>query len=236
MSHPLKTPQIVNITKALDDMLNTILILNRIGLIISLVFMSRFEVQPSGSSSEPLSPLAYPSAFQSRVKFSPRDDEALRDLVESLGTSDWPAIVAHMPGKNVRQCKERWINYLAPVLNTAPWTAEEDYRLIQKYAELGPRWVQIAAFFSNRTDSMIKNRFNKLQRREQKRRELVLRGEFAFALPLLQSMMRAAPAPLAPIPRVETAEFRTAVEHEVCDFNTGFCDDSFGFADEMFDA
>jgi hypothetical protein len=128
----------------------------------------------------------------------------LRSLVASLGTNDWALIAEQMPGKNVRQCKERWTNYLAPDLNAAPWTHEEDIQLVQKYAEVGAKWVHIASFFPNRTDSMVKNRFNKLQRREHKRCELIMRGELVFAIPLLQSpIVTQAPAspPPPPLPK-----------------------------------
>jgi hypothetical protein len=82
-----------------------------------------------------------------------------------------------MGGKNQRQCRERWINYLCPSLNTSAWTPDEDALLLQKYIEMGTRWVKIAKFFPHRTDAMVKNRFNKIQRREQKRRELFARRD-----------------------------------------------------------
>jgi hypothetical protein len=87
-----------------------------------------------------------------------------------------------MPGKNARQCRERWINYLKPDLNTEGWTHEDDFLLVQKCAELGRKWVQIAAFFPNRTDSMVKNRFNKLYRRERKQYELLMNASHAQSL------------------------------------------------------
>jgi hypothetical protein len=40
--------------------------------------------------------------------------------------------------------------------------------LMVKYRELGNSWVQIAWSFPNRTDCMIKNRFNQLRRRERR--------------------------------------------------------------------
>jgi hypothetical protein len=78
-----------------------------------------------------------------------------------------------MDQKNARQCKERWTNYLSPGINTAAWTRDEEALLIQKYAEFGPRWVAITKFFPNRTDSMLKNRFNRLRRVGQKARHLL---------------------------------------------------------------
>jgi hypothetical protein len=198
--------------------------------------MSLFEVQQTVSPSESLSPLTHCLPFRPRVKFSPGEDERLRNLVETLGTSDWHAIVAQMPGKNARQCKERWINYLSPELNTGAWTCEEDILLIRKHAELGPKWVQIAAFFPNRTDSMIKNRFNKLQRRDEKRRELLLRGELSFALPFFESMLTAIQsAPPDPVSVVEAPEAAAPIHEDENDFSTDVWHDSFGFTDELFE-
>jgi hypothetical protein len=161
-------------------------------------------------------------------------------LVDTFGASDWAAIADRMPGKNQRQCRERWTNYLAPGLNASTWSPEEDFMLIRKYSEFGPKWVQIAAFFPNRTDSMMKNRFNKLQRREQKRRELFLRGEFTFTLPALQCALAAAaptqrlvvvvpnPQP-RPEPERETKNLGTEPE-----FESEVWVESFGFEDELF--
>jgi hypothetical protein len=180
--------------------------------------------------------------FRPRAKFLPADDEQLRHLVEALGQTDWSAIADRMPGKNARQCKERWVNYLAPSLSTAAWTLEEDFLLIRKYAELGAKWVQIAAFFPNRTDSMIKNRFNKLQRRDQKHRELLLRGEFAFMLPLLQTALAVGMAPVKPaVPPSAPVPAPTAVAAAVAaatpvieEDEVEFWGEPFAFSEDLF--
>jgi hypothetical protein len=108
------------------------------------------------------------------VKFSAADDERLRDLITAIGIADWTAISGQMEGKNARQCKERWYNYLSPHLNTSDWSPAEDALLLQKHRELGGKWAKIARFLPNRTDSMAKNRFNKLDRQNRKRQELAL--------------------------------------------------------------
>ena len=106
--------------------------------------------------------------FKPHAKFSPCDDDRLRHIVEVLGDEDWNLIAQYMQYRNPRQCRERWQNYLCPSLNRSPWTDEEDRLLLQKQKELGSRWVQIATFFRNRTDAMVKNRFHVLKRRESK--------------------------------------------------------------------
>jgi hypothetical protein len=108
--------------------------------------------------------------FKSHDKFSADEDEQLRSAVSRLGTQDWMAIANCIPGKSLRQCKDRWTNYLMPCLNTESWTEEDDSRLLQCQASLGNKWVKIARFFVNRTDAMIKNRFEQLQRKANKRK------------------------------------------------------------------
>jgi hypothetical protein len=122
--------------------------------------------------------------FRPHNKFSPADDARLRSLIETYGTNDWNLVASHMEGKNHRQCRERWINYLCPNLNTSAWTPDEDAFLMQKYIELGTKWVKIAKFFPHRTDAMMKNRFNKIQRREQKWRELFARRDHMLSAAL----------------------------------------------------
>jgi hypothetical protein len=110
--------------------------------------------------------------FIPHSKFSASDDEQLRAAVGLYGTNDWAAVSFVVPGKNERQCKERWFNYLSPSLCTDPWTPEEDSLLLEKHSEMGSTWVKIAQFFPHRTDAMVKNRFGRLERRASKQRRL----------------------------------------------------------------
>jgi hypothetical protein len=136
------------------------------------------------------------------VKFTQEDDDRLCQLVDALGPVDWNAIADQMGGRNPRQCRERWINYLSPGLNTAAWTAAEDALLMQKYLDFGGKWVQIAKCFPNRTDCMVKNRFNKLQRRGRKQQAIV--GSIRCPPPLFQVLIQGPPAvvPDLPLPPV----------------------------------
>jgi hypothetical protein len=112
------------------------------------------------------------SRVRPHSKFTQADDHRLRMLVDEFGVTDWGVISAQMGDRNQRQCRERWINYLAPSLNMAPWTPAEDLLLLQKQREFGCKWVRIAHFFPNRTDAMVKNRFNRLRRNDSKEQEL----------------------------------------------------------------
>jgi hypothetical protein len=106
--------------------------------------------------------------FRPHSKFTIDEDFKLRQLVNEHGPKAWRVIAKYLPGRNSRQCRERWLNYLNPALNTQPWTAVEDLLLEQTHAAIGPRWVYMMNLFPNRTDGMIKNRFMVLQRKNQR--------------------------------------------------------------------
>ena len=100
-----------------------------------------------------------------KVKFTAEDDKKLKDLVEQYGTTDWNLISQKMETRNARQCRERWENYLSSNVNRSPFTPEEDLLLMQKYQELGAKWVAISKSFNNRTDISVKSRWMVLKRR-----------------------------------------------------------------------
>ncbi|OHT14823.1 Myb-like DNA-binding domain containing protein [Tritrichomonas foetus] len=106
--------------------------------------------------------------YKPHAKFTIDDDETLKNLVIELG-ENWNEIANRMPGRNPRQVRERYQNYLSPSLNTSRWTIEEDTLLVQKVQEIGQKWVKISRFFPNRTDQMMKNRYNVLKRKQMKK-------------------------------------------------------------------
>ena len=95
----------------------------------------------------------------SRRNFTKEEDARLLYLVEHFGTKNWHIIAEMMPFRNIRQCRDRFRNYLSPEINLKPWTLEEDLLLASKYKELGPKWVQISQFFQGRSDNNLKNRW-----------------------------------------------------------------------------
>ena len=82
-------------------------------------------------------------------------------MVERYPEKNWDFIASQLPGRNRRQCRERWKHYLSGD-KTKPWTHEDDELLLKKYAEIGPKWSLISSFFESRTDTQIKNRWQKL--------------------------------------------------------------------------
>jgi hypothetical protein len=103
-----------------------------------------------------------------RKKWTSKEDQALRNLVDQNGAENWASIASYLPGRKAKQCQERWSRHLASHLNLSPWTSEEDTLLLQKFSALGPRWTQIAEFFPGRSDISCRNEYGKLQRRQPK--------------------------------------------------------------------
>jgi hypothetical protein len=76
-----------------------------------------------------------------------------------MGTSDWIKIAILMENKTLRQCMERWTNYVDPRLKKANWTAEDDAALHAKLAELWTKWKVIMTFFSGRSKNFLKTKY-----------------------------------------------------------------------------
>jgi hypothetical protein len=64
-----------------------------------------------------------------------------------------------MESRSARQCRERWVNYLAPTIRSDPWTEDENRLLIDKMNELGHCWATIGHFFNGRSENDVKNRW-----------------------------------------------------------------------------
>jgi hypothetical protein len=75
-----------------------------------------------------------------KAKFSQEEDVKLMELVGEHGAENWQKISQHLHGRNSRQCRDRWLNYLSPEVVNGPWSREEEQLLIAKYRELGPMW------------------------------------------------------------------------------------------------
>lgn len=103
-----------------------------------------------------------------KIKFSPEEDFRLRTIILRFGDQDWNFIAGLMKDRNPRQCRERWLKYLAPNVRFDPWTSEEDKQLEGLVNNFGQKWVKISKFFRNRTDINVKNRWLVLQRQKAK--------------------------------------------------------------------
>lgn len=96
-----------------------------------------------------------------RNVFTPEEDARLHNLVQIYST-DWKIISSLMGTRSPRQCRERYLNYLAPGLANDKWTPQEDQLLIEKQKLFGKKWIHIAQFFPKRSSANIKNRWSQL--------------------------------------------------------------------------
>ena len=80
----------------------------------------------------------------------------LRRLVRRHGR-DWSEIALHIPGRNAKQVRDRWNNYLTPGIKAGAWDSDEDLSLISLHKKHGNRWAEIARHIPGRTDNSVKN-------------------------------------------------------------------------------
>jgi len=108
--------------------------------------------------------------------WSKEEDQKLLGLITaytekgSISNINWAAISQQIPGRNAKQCRERWFLNLDPSINRGPWTAEEDERLLKLAAQCGGRWSLISRNMPGRTENSVKTRYHSLQRQEARNR------------------------------------------------------------------
>lgn len=106
--------------------------------------------------------------FIPKAKFTREEDAILLRVVQEIGARDWKMIASHLMGRNARQCRERWNNYVNPDVVNRPWTEEEDKLLMEKYKKNGPRWQALASYFHGRSVNNVKNRWLSWKRNQEK--------------------------------------------------------------------
>ena len=113
-----------------------------------------------------------PESFQNqnyqtykKTKWKPEEDQALIESIKIHGTKNWIAVASLVPGRNSKQCRERWTNQLDPTLNHNDFTPQEDALIILQHQANGPMWAKIASYLPGRSATAVKNRFNWLSRR-----------------------------------------------------------------------
>jgi hypothetical protein len=100
-----------------------------------------------------------------KSKFQPTEDVRLLDIVNHLGPMNWMEVAKYLPGRNARQRRERWTNYINPSLVKSEWTEADDKLIVETYEEVGPKWLMITGLLPGRARNDVKNRYFTLRRR-----------------------------------------------------------------------
>ena len=93
------------------------------------------------------------------------EDTLLDELVKAFGTKHWAKFCAYIPGRNGKQCRERWLNHLNPNLKKGPWEQSELDTLVKFQRVYGNSWARIAQHLPGRAENAVKNQWNSMMHR-----------------------------------------------------------------------
>ncbi len=69
----------------------------------------------------------------------------------------WAEIAAQMPGnRRGKQCRDRYVNHLAPNISRGEWADPEERSLAEGYLQLGPKWAALSRLLPGRTENMVR--------------------------------------------------------------------------------
>jgi hypothetical protein len=104
-------------------------------------------------------------------KWTPEEDDKLKDAVQMHGVKNWEVIARLVPGRMKVQCSRRWkyaldARIVGTTVRTGKWTPDEDDKLrnaVQMHD--GKKWDAIACLVSGRTKRQCSNRWYVLDAR-----------------------------------------------------------------------
>eukprot|EP01119_Soliformovum_irregulare_P011343 TRINITY_DN2829_c0_g1_i1.p1 TRINITY_DN2829_c0_g1~~TRINITY_DN2829_c0_g1_i1.p1 ORF type:complete len:565 (+),score=154.93 TRINITY_DN2829_c0_g1_i1:153-1847(+) len=98
---------------------------------------------------------------KSKGKWTPEEDETLREAVQKHKGKNWKKIAEHVADRSDVQCLHRWQKVLNPELVKGPWTKEEDDTVIQLVEKHGPKkWSLIASHLKGRIGKQCRERWH----------------------------------------------------------------------------
>lgn len=111
--------------------------------------------------------LTNPPVIKGKGSWTAEEDNILREK-RSLYGRKWAKIAAHLPGRQGKQCRERFVNHLDPELKKGEWTDDEEAILIAMHEHHGNRWANISKQLPGRSDNDVKNHwYSTIQRKFQ---------------------------------------------------------------------
>ena len=88
------------------------------------------------------------------------EDNILRKHVNNYGTKHWALLKYKLPHRTYKQCRERYVNQLNPLLDRSPFTEDECEIIISLREKIGNKWETIAKHLEGRNGLMVKNFWN----------------------------------------------------------------------------
>ncbi len=107
-----------------------------------------------------------------KVCWTDEQDMQLMSSIQKHGRASWSTIAAEVTGKVNKQCRERYICHLDPLIDKSPLSDAEISTLELAVQELGPKWSEISKErFTlptgiRRTDLQLKNVWHSQHRSE----------------------------------------------------------------------
>jgi hypothetical protein len=122
------------------------------------------ENQPpsqQGSQQQQENPPSSVKKHLNRGRWLKEEDERLKVVVETIGTTHWNIVANYFPDRSEVQCQQRWEKVVNPSLIKGPWTKEEDDKVVELVTAYGPKkWTLIARHLKGRIGKQCRERWH----------------------------------------------------------------------------
>ncbi|KAJ1677728.1 hypothetical protein EV182_005560, partial [Spiromyces aspiralis] len=95
-----------------------------------------------------------------RSKWTPEEDQILKEAVMTYGEGDWQSVASCLDGRTGQQVLHRWCKSINPAIRSGRWDRNEDAALLAAVRLYGVgQWNKIAQHVPGRTDVKCRERY-----------------------------------------------------------------------------